>query len=80
MIKKIATWAAVVASVTSLLVIAFGVFVLEREIDDLYRRFSALDSKVDSLSDDYNEQRISCEVLEATVSSSKYTYTFNKCN
>ena len=80
MIKKIATWAAVVASVTSLLVIAFGVFVLEREIDDLYRRFSSLDSSVDSLSDDYNEQRISCEVLEATVSSSKYTYTFNKCN
>ena len=79
MIKKIATWAGGIVALMSLLINAFGVFVLEREVDDVYRRLTTQDSRIDLLSEDFNDQYTSCEVLKATVMSSKYTYTFNKC-
>ena len=52
---------------------------LEREVDDVYRRLTTQDSRIDLLSEDFNDQYTSCEVLEATVSSLKYIYTFDKC-
>ena len=79
MIKKIATWAGGIVALMSLLINAFGVFVLEREVDDVYRRLTTQDSKIDLLSEAFNKQHTSCEVLEATVSSLKYIYTFDKC-
>ena len=79
MIKKIATWAGGIVALMSLLINAFGVFVLEREVDDVYRRLTTQDSRIDLLSEDFNDQYTSCEVLEATVSSLKCIYTFDKC-
>lgn len=78
MVKKLAAWLGGLVAFLSLLTTAVGVFVLERENDDLYREIGRLDRKMDSLEDDAQDKEIACKVLEASISSARYKHNYCK--
>lgn len=82
MIKKIGAWLGGIVALLSLLTTAMGVFVLERENDDLYREVSKLEAKMNSLEDDFQDKEIACSTLnaelKATFKSGRYYYDWCK--
>ena len=78
MIKKIAGWIGALVAFLSLVITAVGVFVLERENDDIYREMARLDSKLEDIEGDLHRKEIACEVLEATITNGEYSHGYCK--
>ncbi|MFW0776338.1 MAG: hypothetical protein ACN2B6_01280 [Rickettsiales bacterium] len=78
MIKKFFAWIGALVAFLSLVVMAVGVFVLERENDDIYREITGLERRVEGVERDLHEKEKACEVLEATIQSRQYKHTY-KC-
>ena len=66
-----AMWLGAIVGFLSLITMAFGVFVHDREIADLQADFRQMES-------DVHDKEMACKVLEATVSSKNYSHSFCK--